>query len=202
VPIDDEDQPVVNPPMPACEMLAVMARDDGARPVLTVRADDGDWRTLNAAELLARTGATASRARLEGMLHSAAPCPHDLKSRWTNRVGPERIYLDSDGCLYPTDRTADVFTVGGASVSAREVEAVLTAHPKVGEAVVGRQGDELLGSVVQATIVPVDPEHPPGEAALKEFCRGRLPAFKVPVTIAVVNELARSRAERIYARAR
>jgi hypothetical protein len=61
-------------------------------------------------------------------------------------------YLDSDGYLYPTDRTVDVFTAGGAN-----------------------------------------PEHPPGEAALKEFCRGRLPAFKVPVTIAVVNELARSR---------
>src|SRR5258708_4509507 len=106
-------------------------------------------------------------------------------------------YLDPDGYLYLTDRTDDVFTVGGANISAREVESVLIAHPEVREAVVGRQPDELLGNVVGATVVPVDPERPPGEAELKDFCGSRLPAYKVPVKIAMVTELARSRADKV-----
>jgi acyl-coenzyme A synthetase/AMP-(fatty) acid ligase len=106
-------------------------------------------------------------------------------------------YLDADGYLYLTDRIDDVFTVGGANVSPREVEHVLVGHAAVREAVVGRQDDELLGSVVRATVVAADPQAPPSVAELVAHCRARLAGYKVPASIDVVPELARSRAGKV-----
>ncbi|SDT80582.1 class I adenylate-forming enzyme family protein [Actinoplanes derwentensis] len=35
---------------------------------------------------------TALVARLDGMMHTAAPCPEKVKAVWMDRIGPERVY--------------------------------------------------------------------------------------------------------------
>ncbi|MFF5185745.1 class I adenylate-forming enzyme family protein [Streptomyces sp. NPDC000345] len=106
-------------------------------------------------------------------------------------------YLDDDGYLYLTDRVDDVINVGGANVSAREVEGVLLDHPDVREALVVGRAHDLLGQVVSALVVPADPAQPPSGADLRAFCAQRLEAHKVPASVETVPEFERSHAGKI-----
>ncbi len=77
-------------------------------------------------------------------------------------------------------------------MSAREVEAVLRAHPEVADCAVVGLPDPEWGEVVAAAVVPRGPEAPPAREALAEHCRGRLAPFKVPKRWRVVEELPRT----------
>ncbi|MFE0530385.1 class I adenylate-forming enzyme family protein [Micromonospora sp. SD19] len=106
-------------------------------------------------------------------------------------------YLDEDGYLFLVDRVDDVIIVGGANVSAREVEQTLTAHPAVGEALVVGRPDRLLGQRVHALVVPADADTVPGTAELREHCVGLLAPHKVPASIEVIPKFERSHAGKI-----
>ncbi|MFJ6194872.1 class I adenylate-forming enzyme family protein [Micromonospora sp. NPDC092111] len=106
-------------------------------------------------------------------------------------------YLDQDGYLFLVDRVDDVIIVGGANVSAREVEQTLVAHPAVGEALVVGRPDRLLGQRVHALVVRADAGSEPSAAELREHCVGLLAPHKVPVSIEVIREFERSSAGKI-----
>jgi len=230
-----------------------------------IGADDGFMSTLSES--------------LDGMMHTAAPCPEDVKRHWINRLGGHRVfemygstqmigaaicsgtdwlrrpgtvgrpfmtqvrildergrrlppdtvgevtmrstgtrrmaasenhvrrhaggycgvgdlgYLDRDGYLFLTDRLDDVIIVGGANVSAREVEAVLLTHPSIREAIVVSRTHDLLGQTPYAVIACVG--KPPSFAEVQKHCAQRLAPYKVPFAMEVVPELDRSRAEKI-----
>ncbi|MEO6029971.1 MAG: o-succinylbenzoate--CoA ligase, partial [Candidatus Binatia bacterium] len=61
--------------------------------------------------------------------------------------------LDAAGCLQVFDRRTDVVISGGENVYPAEVEAVLLAHPAVGEAAVYGAPDPEWGRRVQAAVV-------------------------------------------------
>ncbi|WP_157435966.1 class I adenylate-forming enzyme family protein [Actinospica robiniae] len=105
--------------------------------------------------------------------------------------------LDEDGYLYLTDRVDDVFKVGGAQVSAREIEQRLLTHPGVAEAVVVGRPDAAMGRIAYAVVVPADPGRPPAEAELIAHCRAALAPYKVPRGIETVDALSRSRADKV-----
>ncbi|MFK3979401.1 class I adenylate-forming enzyme family protein [Micromonospora sp. NPDC050397] len=106
-------------------------------------------------------------------------------------------YLDEDGFLFLVDRVDDVIIVGGANVSAREVEQTLVAHPAVGEALVVGRPDRLLGQRVHALVVPADAESVPDTTDLRAHCAGLLAPHKVPTSIEVIAEFERSHAGKI-----
>ncbi|MFI7337019.1 AMP-binding protein [Streptomyces sp. NPDC050085] len=220
-------------------------------------------------------------SRLEGIMHTAAPCPADVKQEWIDRIGPQRVfemygstqmigaavssgtewlerpgtvgrpfmtqvrilddngrrlppgtvgevtmrstgtrrlapatashvrthpggfygvgdlgYLDKDGYLYLTDRLDDVMIIGGANVSAREIELTLLAHPDVREVIVCGRPNELMGETPHAVVACV-PGSAPTIADLKAHCAARLASYKVPTSIELVPELARSKAGKI-----
>ncbi|WP_055518635.1 class I adenylate-forming enzyme family protein [Streptomyces ossamyceticus] len=218
---------------------------------------------------------------LEGLLHTAAPCPEDVKRAWIERLGGERLFeiygstqmlgttvcdgvewlerpgtvgrpfmtririldedgrrlpagtvgevamrsprtrqltapeaaqvrphpggfygagdlghLDEAGYLFLSDRVDDVIIVGGANVSAREIENVLTAHPLIREAVVSGRPHPVLGELPHAVVVC----EPGGSLTLRElkgYCAQYLASHKVPASFEAVGELARSRAGKV-----
>jgi bile acid-coenzyme A ligase len=224
----------------------------------------------------------ALSTHLEGLMHTAAPCPADTKRAWIDLLGPERVFelygstqmvgavigdgpgwlkhpgavgkpymtqvrildpdgralpagevgevymrtgatrrldparaghlrlrpggfvsvgdlgfLDEDGYLHLTDRVDDVIIVGGANVSAREIENTLLGHPAVREALVVARPHKLLGQVPHAVVVATDPGARPAVADLRRHCRDSLEAYKVPGSIEFTDEFKRSRAGKI-----
>jgi bile acid-coenzyme A ligase len=106
-------------------------------------------------------------------------------------------WLDDDGYLYVTDRRTDMIVTGGANVFPAEVEIALSEHPEVVDQVVVGVPDEEWGQRVHAIVQVADPQHPPSAEALREFCKTRLAAYKVPKTFEVVERVPRTEAGKL-----
>jgi len=124
--------------------------------------------------------------------------PGYLDSEATERAVGERGlhtgdvgYRDGDGRLWVVGRRDDTILTGGELVVPSEVESALRAHPGVADVTVVGLPDEEWGERVAALVVP-DGEEAPDAAALREHCRDRLAAFKLPKTVRAVEELPRT----------
>jgi acyl-coenzyme A synthetase/AMP-(fatty) acid ligase len=104
------------------------------------------------------------------------------------------FWQDAEGYFYFAGRADDMLKVGGQWVAPAEVEAVLTAHPAVVEAaVVGRaDADGLVRPAAFVVLGPGNAAGPDVADALRAFARQRLPGFKVPAWIEVVDELPKT----------
>jgi long-chain acyl-CoA synthetase len=109
-------------------------------------------------------------------------------------------YLDAEGFLFLTDRSAHLIISGGVNIYPAEVEAVLLTHPAVADAgVIGVPNDEW-GEEVKA-VVTLQPGHTGSETlaqALIAHCRGRLAHFKCPRSVDFVAELPRHDNGKLY----
>ncbi|MDE2878344.1 AMP-binding protein [Candidatus Palauibacter soopunensis] len=97
--------------------------------------------------------------------------------------------LDERGRLEVTGRLRDRIVSGGANVDPAHVEAVLNAHPEVGEAAVIGMPDGRWGQVVVAVIAGEDPDLP---ARLDPWCRERLSGPRVPRRWEMLDRLPRT----------
>ena len=111
-------------------------------------------------------------------------------------------YLDDDGYLFLTGRSAELIISGGVNIYPAEVDAVLLTHPAVGDAgTIGIPNDEW-GEEVKAVIelkegVDGTPEL---AAEILAFAKERLASFKCPRTIDFVAELPRHDNGKLYRR--
>jgi acyl-CoA synthetase (AMP-forming)/AMP-acid ligase II len=96
------------------------------------------------------------------------------------------VRRDADGYLYAVGRLSDVINRGGEKSDPAEVEAALAAHPAIAAAAVCGVADAELGERVGAVVVA---RAPVASADLKDWCRARLAAYKVPETFAFVDEI-------------
>jgi long-chain acyl-CoA synthetase len=97
-------------------------------------------------------------------------------------------YLDEEGFLFLVGRRHDMLKVGAHRVGAKEIEDVLFDFPGVLEAAVVGAPDDLLGQVPVAFVSMRDGLELDREA-VETFCRGRLPAHKVPAQFIAKPEL-------------
>jgi len=100
-------------------------------------------------------------------------------------------YMDEDGAIWFTDRYKDIIKSGGENVASIEVERCLMAHPAVREAAVVGVPHAHWGEAVAAQVLLVEGKSA-DEAALLAHCRAHLGGFKVPKTIAIVQEFPRT----------
>jgi long-chain acyl-CoA synthetase len=100
-------------------------------------------------------------------------------------------WMDEDGFFFLVDRKKDMINVGGLNVYPREIEEPLRQHPAVRQAAVVGVKRPIRGEIVVAYVVPKTPVGDPGplRTELREYLRGRLPAYKVPRRITLVDEI-------------
>jgi long-chain acyl-CoA synthetase len=107
--------------------------------------------------------------------------------------------MDTDGYFYIVDRKKELIKPGGFQVWPREVEEVITSHPKVKEAGVAGVLDNQGSELVKAWVVPL-----PGEVVspdeIRAYCSNQLVAYKVPSLIEFRSELPRSTVGKILRR--
>lgn len=99
--------------------------------------------------------------------------------------------VSSDGFVTIVDRLKEIIITGGFNVAPSEVEDVLVSHPDIDAAAVvalpkPRGGEDVAAAIVVRDGVEIEPE------AVRDFCKTRLAAYKVPRRIVVVDELPRS----------
>ena len=109
-------------------------------------------------------------------------------------------YLDEEGWLFLTGRSAELIISGGVNIYPAEVDAVLLTHPAVGD--VGTIGIPApdWGEEVKAVVELKAGVSPSDELAaeLVEFCRERLAHYKCPRTVDFVDELPRHDNGKLY----
>lgn len=106
-------------------------------------------------------------------------------------------WLDEDGYLFLADRRSDLIISGGANIYPAEVEAALSERADIADVVVVGLADDEWGKRVHAIIQPHDPARPPAVAALNEFCRARLSAYKAPKSYEFLPQLPRQESGKI-----
>lgn len=105
-------------------------------------------------------------------------------------------WLDEGGYLYVADRRTDLIVTGGANVYPAEVEAALSEHPDVADAVVIGLDDPEWGKRVHAVVQPAPGAglSPDGVTA---FVRERLAPYKVPKSVELVDRIPRTEAGKV-----
>ncbi len=101
--------------------------------------------------------------------------------------------MDEHGYCRIVSRLSDVVLRAGERIDTREVEALLGSHPKVQDAQVVGIPDSLLGQEVAAWVRLREGETATVEE-IREFCRARLAASKVPRHVRFVDRYPTSAA--------
>jgi long-chain acyl-CoA synthetase len=106
--------------------------------------------------------------------------------------------IQEDGYIRIVDRKKDMIIVSGFNVYPNEIEDVVSGHPNVIECAAVGIPDAKSGEAVKVFLVAT----PEGvsENELKEFCRERLTAYKVPKSFVFRDELPKTNVGKILRR--
>ncbi|HEY2709736.1 MAG TPA: AMP-binding protein [Caulobacteraceae bacterium] len=108
-------------------------------------------------------------------------------------------YLDEDGYLFLTGRTAECIISGGVNIYPQEIDNELIKHPAVEDACTIGVPNEEWGEEVKS-VLTLNPGYVGDDALAKDiqaYAREHLAGFKVPRSIEFVEELPRSPAGKI-----
>jgi len=108
-------------------------------------------------------------------------------------------YLDEDGYLFLTGRTAECIISGGVNIYPQEIDNELIKHPAVEDACTIGVPNEEWGEEVKS-VLTLNPGYVGSDALAKDiqgWAREHLAGFKVPRSIEFVDELPRSPAGKI-----
>jgi long-chain acyl-CoA synthetase len=108
-------------------------------------------------------------------------------------------YLDEDGYLFLTGRTAECIISGGVNIYPQEIDNELIKHPAVEDSCAIGVPNTEWGEEVKAVIM-LKPGHQPSEAMTQDilaFARQHLAGFKIPRSIDYVDDMPRSPAGKV-----
>ena len=120
-------------------------------------------------------------------IRKPTPRPSSRRSRRWFRTGDEGV-LDAEGYLTITGRLKEIINRGGEKVSPLEVDAVLSEHPAVAQALCFAIRHDKLGEEVGAAVVLRDGAVL-AERELRGFAASRLADFKVPRRVVFLDEI-------------
>jgi len=191
-----ETSPVVTvPPLHGGERPAFRGNVGLPIPGTEVRLkrDDGLWAGLNEPGEICVRGPQVMLGYLNRPEETAKTIDKD---GWlaTGDIGT----MDEQGFVKIVDRKKDMIIVSGFNVFPNEIEDVVTTHPKVVECAAVGIADAKSGEAVKVYVVPTKEGVTANE--LKEFCRERLTAYKVPKHFEFRDELPKSNVGKILRR--
>jgi non-ribosomal peptide synthetase component E (peptide arylation enzyme) len=136
----------------------------------------------------------------EGELVARGPCIFRgyYKSEAENREAftPDGFYrtgdiakFDSEGRLIITGRRKDIIIRGGESISAREVEELISGHPKVVQVAAVGMPDPIFGEKVCAFITPKKGEAVSFEGIISYLKEKKTSVFYLPERVEVIEEM-------------
>jgi long-chain acyl-CoA synthetase len=130
---------------------------------------------------------------------------HNMPTETTNTLRDGWLYtgdiarMDAEGYFYIVDRKKELIKPGGYQVWPREVEEVISDHPKVLEVGVAGIPDAYRGETVKAWVV-VQPDESLTEEEVREWCKERLAKYKVPTQVEFRDELPKTTVGKILRR--
>ena len=104
--------------------------------------------------------------------------------------------LDTNGYIKITDRSKDMFIVGGFNAYPAEIENILCDHPAISQAAVIGIEDERMGEVAKAFVV-LKPNQDLDADSLLQWSKDNMANYKVPREIEFVSELPTNAAGKI-----
>jgi len=108
-------------------------------------------------------------------------------------------YLDEDGYLFLTGRSAETIIAGGVNIYPQEIDNELIKHPAVEDSCVVGVPHEEYGEEVKA-VIQLKSAFPASDTLAEEilqFARDNLARYKIPRSLDFVDELPRSAAGKI-----
>ena len=135
------------------------------------------------------------------VMHGYWQRPDDTRKSMTDdgylRTGDVAV-IQEDGYIRIVDRKKDMIIVSGFNVYPNEVEDVISSHPNVLECAAVGIPDEKSGEAIKVYLVASKE----GVTAhqLKEFCRERLTAYKVPRHFEFRTELPKTNVGKVLRR--
>ena len=104
--------------------------------------------------------------------------------------------LDHNGYIKITDRSKDMFIVGGFNAYPAEIENILCDHPSISQVAVIGIADERMGEVAKAFVV-LKPNHELQEDTLVQWSKENMANYKVPREIVFVESLPTNAAGKV-----
>ena len=104
--------------------------------------------------------------------------------------------LDSNGYIKITDRSKDMFIVGGFNAYPAEIENILCNHPAISQASVIGIEDERMGEVAKAFVI-LKPNQDLDTESLLQWSKDNMANYKVPREVEFVRELPTNAAGKI-----
>lgn len=99
--------------------------------------------------------------------------------------------VDADGYLYITGRKKDLIIRGGVNVAPAEITTALLAHAAVADAATIGVPDKVYGEAI-VSFVTARPGQRLTPAEVREHCRARLAAVKVPAHVIVIDVIPKT----------
>ena len=170
------------------------------------------------AKILDREGNEVPPGGPQGLLALTRPWPGMLRtlygdddryvSTYWERFGPRTYFVgdaarrDADGYFWVIGRVDDVINVSGHRLSTAEVESAIVAHPKVAEAAVVAEPDELTGQAI-AAFVTLEGDRVGDadmEAEIRDHVARRIGKLARPKRIIWADDLPKTRSGKIMRR--
>ena len=104
--------------------------------------------------------------------------------------------LDASGYIKITDRSKDMFIVGGFNAYPAEIENILCDHPAISQVAVIGIEDERMGEVAKAFVV-LKPDQDLNSDSLLQWSKENMANYKVPRFVEFVQDLPTNAAGKI-----
>jgi long-chain acyl-CoA synthetase len=183
-PMDPSTLAWLNTRFPQLQISQKYGTTETGSPKSVSRGNDSLWLSISGIETKVVDNILYVRSESMILGYLNAPSPFDADGWYCTG---DLVDVDGEWIRF-RGRASDLINVGGEKVTPAEVEQVILELDFVKDAVVSGERNALMGQIVTARVALTSPmPHREATGKIRSHCRARLPAYKVPVKIDVVD---------------